>query len=233
MQLKAVFFDKDGVLADIEALHAEAYARAFAKHGVAITAADFRRVVTIGGRRVTEWFRDLGGQTTDAELYQTKDEMYHRVSDGRVTPREGLISLISDLRAHGVDLYVTTGARRILAERLLEQFGIREDFAGILGLEDVRAVKPNPEIYVKALAVAGVTSAAAVVIEDMPRGVAAARGAGLAVVAAPTDPDEGLDFSNAQLVVRSLAELDAAHLDAVVRGFCSAGVNPTEGTRQL
>lgn len=222
MQLKAVFFDKDGILADIEPLHAQAYVRTFASFGLRIEAADFRREVTVRGKRVTDWFRELGGVATDAEVYQAKDRFYREVAEGHEHPREGLLELIDDLRAHGVSLYVTTGARRILAERLLAHFAVREAFAGILGLEDVAAVKPDPEIYRKAIAVASVAPSEAIVLEDMPRGIAAARGAGLAVVAAPTDPDEELDFGQAQLVVDSLARLDTARLDEVLRQHWSS-----------
>jgi len=217
LQLTTVFFDKDGILADIEPAHAAAYVRTFAAFGVAITAAQFRQAVTVQGKRTTEWFREMGGVADDADIYQTKDRMYREIAEGREQPRDGLLNLINDLQAHGINLYVTTGARRILAERLLAHFGIREKFCGILGLEDVRAVKPDPEIYRKAIATAGVAPHQAIVLEDMPRGIVAARGAGLAVVAVPTDPDEDLDFGQAQLVVPSLADLSTERLDQVLQ----------------
>jgi len=217
LQLTTVFFDKDGILADIEPTHAAAYVRTFAAFGVTITAAQFRQAVTVQGERVTEWFRAMGGVATDAQLYEAKDRVYREIAEGREEPREGLLALVRDLRVHGINLYVTTGARRIGAERLLARFGIRHEFTGILGLEDVRAVKPDPEIYRKAIAVAGIEPRQAIVLEDMPRGVVAARGAGLAVVAVPTDPAEDLDFGQAQLVVPSLADLSAGRLDQVLQ----------------
>ncbi len=216
MRLRAVFFDKDGVLADTEPYHARAYVMAFAQYGLAIEEAAFLREITLGGKRVVDWFRELGGTASNTELYAVKDRMYGQIIGGREEPREGLHDLVRDLRANGVGLYVATSARRGLAERLLDQFGIREQFSGVLGLEDVKAIKPDPEVYIRALGVAGAEPQEAVVLEDMPRGIVAARRAGLAAAAVPTEPRDGLDFSPAHLVVDSLARLSAMTLERLL-----------------
>ncbi len=215
-RLKAVFFDKDGILADTEPFHAQAYVRAFAAFGVRIDAGEFRRAVTLDGRRAVDWFRQLGGAAPQADLYAAKDRFYGQLTGGAEQPREGLRELVADLAAHGAAMYVATSARRALAERMLDQFGIRASFSRVLGLEDVSAIKPDPEVYLKAIAAAGVAPQETVVLEDMPRGIIAARRAGIAAVAVPTEPRDGLDFSEANLVVDSLSELSAARLDELL-----------------
>lgn len=223
LTLRAVFFDKDGVLADTEPYHAQAYALAFGDYGVAIQPAEFRQAVTLDGRRAVDWFRELGGQAPTAELRATKDRHYGHLIGGREEPREGLFDLVADLKRANISLYVATSARRVLAERLLEQFGLRDQFSGILGLEDVKAIKPDPEVYHKAIALAGVKPEEAVVLEDMPRGIVAARRAGLVAVAIPTEPRDGLDFGEANLVVDSLAALSAARLQQLLEQVWGRG----------
>ncbi len=53
----------------------------------------------------------------------------------------------------------------------------------------------------------GVTAADAVAIEDSPNGITAAKGAGLRCVAVPNPITAGLDLSQADLQLTSLAEL--------------------------
>jgi beta-phosphoglucomutase-like phosphatase (HAD superfamily) len=48
---------------------------------------------------------------------------------------------------------------------------------------------------------------AAVAVEDSPNGIAAAKAAGLFCVAAPNDVTAGLDLSEADIVVPTLADL--------------------------
>ena len=63
-----------------------------------------------------------------------------------------------------------------------------------------------------AAAAPGVSPARAVVFEDSHNGVVAAKEAGMFCVAVPNRITEGLDFSDADLVVTSLADIDLAAL---------------------
>jgi HAD superfamily hydrolase (TIGR01509 family) len=218
MPLRAVVFDMDGVLADTEPLHAAAYVRAFAASGVRIAEEDFRREVTIGGRTAVDWFHLLGGQAEAEQLYAAKDRFYAEVSNGRGAAREGLFPLVDDLALHGVAMVVATGARRAVAGRLLDALGLARRFAGVVGLEDVVRIKPDPEVYLKAVALVGVPPREAVAIEDVPKGIAAARAAGLVAVAAPTGATAALDFRDAHLVVETLSALSFARLQGLVDG---------------
>jgi pseudouridine-5'-monophosphatase len=68
--------------------------------------------------------------------------------------------------------------------------------------------KPAPDIFLVAAAALGVPAAACVVVEDAPAGVAAARAAGMQVVAVPDPAMARERFADAHLVVDSLADLD-------------------------
>lgn len=217
MSLEAVIFDMDGVLADTEPLHAAAYVRTFAEFGLKIGPEEFHREVTVKGRMVADWFRDLGGRADRDELYNAKDRHYAEVSEDRNIAREGLFHLLDDIQRHGVAMAVATAARRQVAQRLLERLSLGRYFAGVVGLEDVSRTKPDPEVYVKAVSLVGVRAAGAVALEDVPKGVAAARAAGLVAVAVPTAATAALDFRQAHMVAGSLNELSFSRLAELVR----------------
>ena len=60
---------------------------------------------------------------------------------------------------------------------------LRDIFDFMLTHEDVTAIKPDPEVYLKALAGLGLAANDCLVIEDSLPGVEAAKAAGLTVVA--------------------------------------------------
>ena len=72
--------------------------------------------------------------------------------------------------------------------------------------------KPDPEGFLLAADLLGVSAAQCLVVEDAPAGVQAARSAGMAVLALTTSHDAD-DLAAADVVVASLAEA-APHLVA-------------------
>ena len=97
----------------------------------------------------------------------------------------------------------------------LERLGLAAPLATVVTREDAARPKPAPDLYAEALRRLGLVADDAVAVEDSANGVAAARGAGLRVVAVPGPVTAGQDLSAADLQVASLAELD---LDALCRG---------------
>jgi HAD superfamily hydrolase (TIGR01509 family) len=67
--------------------------------------------------------------------------------------------------------------------------------------------KPSPTMYLEALDTLDVAADEAVVFEDSPNGVAAARAAGIFVVAVPNEVTRDLGLGEADLLVDSLADL--------------------------
>ena len=80
-------------------------------------------------------------------------------------------------------------------------------FDSYLTQEDYEKVKPEPDVYLKALKLSKFNSSNILVVEDTPRGVQAAKAAGLNVVAIPHELTVGLDFGDADYVLISILEL--------------------------
>ena len=78
--------------------------------------------------------------------------------------------------------------------------------------DDVERTKPAPDLYLAALGKLGVAPGAAVAFEDSHNGSLAAKAAAMWCVVAPNDITADQDFSHADVVVRSLEEVDLATL---------------------
>ena len=85
-------------------------------------------------------------------------------------------------------------------------------------LDDVSAAKPSPELFLAAASALGVKPENALVFEDSLNGLIAASAAGMRCVAVPNRVTGHLDFSEAALVLPSLAEMNLAEiLESVTR----------------
>jgi beta-phosphoglucomutase-like phosphatase (HAD superfamily) len=74
-------------------------------------------------------------------------------------------------------------------------------------LEDVKRIKPNPDLYQKAVAGLDLMPNQAVAFEDAPNGILAAKRAGLYCVAVPNSLTRPLDFSAADLILESFCQM--------------------------
>jgi len=217
--LRAVIFDVDGTLADTERDgHRVAFNEAFEAAGL-----DYRWSVqeygellaTTGGRRrIERYLRSKGCPLSEAvalaaELHRDKTRRFTAlVRTGTMAARPGAVGLISELRAEGVATAVaTTGTSDWVLPLLDVLFGL-DMFDVVVTGSDVTDLKPNPAVYLEALARLGLTPADAVAVEDSANGVHAAVAAGLRCVAVVNGYTRDHDLSGAVAVLDDLARPD-------------------------
>ncbi|MFM2119801.1 MAG: CbbY, protein of unknown function linked to the Calvin-Benson-Bassham cycle, HAD-like hydrolase [Pseudomonadota bacterium] len=129
-------------------------------------------------------------QALAAELHARKNAAYADiVALGRITPRPGVLALMEEAWAAGLrQAIATTTSRSNVTALLGGWFGRQwaDRFGAVVCGEDVARKKPDPEVYLHALARLGLTAERALAFEDSTPGTAAARAAGLAVVLTPS-----------------------------------------------
>lgn len=206
--MPVVLFDFNGVIADDEGLHFEAFRRVLAPLGIDVDRARYDEEL-LG-------FDDLGvarhlfPRQTAAEhaaFLAEKSAAYDALTAGGVPAFAGACELVRALDARGVPLAIVSGALRPEIERILVGHGIRDCFRVVVAAEDVKRCKPDPEGYTLGLARLGVSSARGVAIEDSPAGIRSARDAGLRVIGvAHSAPLHAI--AHAHMAVPHIAELD-------------------------
>lgn len=210
--LRAVIFDVDGTLADTERDgHRLAFNDAFAEHGLDVEwgVAEYGRLLAITGgrRRIASDLRarGLGDREADelaARVHRTKTELFRdRVERGTIDARPGLSDLLADLRAAGVRLAVATTGRRSWVEPLLDRLLSGYPVEVVLTGDDVAELKPDPEVYLRALDALRLPAAEALAVEDSAIGLRAATAAGLATVVVTNGYTAEQDFATAAAVL--------------------------------
>ena len=237
MTLDAVVFDLDGVLTDTASLHVAAWRDLFApllaRHGQRpLSAGDYRRL--IDGRSRTEGVvalladrgvelppgceGDLPGAQTVHGLAAAKDALYlERLEREGPRPYPGSVRFVRAARAEGARTAVASASHH--ARHALAAAGLGELFDAIVdGIEADRLElpgKPDPALFLEAVARLSVPPSRAAVVEDAEAGVEAGRRAGFALVIGVARDDNArtpLREHGATLVVADLGELDAAAL---------------------
>lgn len=212
--LRAVIFDADSALADIERDgHRVAFNAAFGEHGVDVSwsVEEYGRLLRIpdGPRRIAASLRGRGfGKSADelaGEIYQTKTAVFDDcVLDGDISPRAGLIDLVMSLFVAGIWVGVVSTRRRDWAETLVRQLvgdGLVETIVTVDDLPESQA-RPGceAELYRLALWELGITPQSALAVEGSMSGLRVAGAAELPAVVVTTDYTAGHQFTGAVAV---------------------------------
>jgi len=223
--LRAVIFDFNGIIVDDEPIHFELFQKVFAEEGIALTeAAYYARYLGFDDRGAfVAGFQDNNQPLNDAklaDLVERKAVYYREAIRNRVTIFPGVKSLVADL-ARSLPLAVASGALRNEIETILTTAGLINQFKAIVSAEDVNRGKPEPEIFLKALAALNqhnngkaIAAADCIVIEDSKEGVRGARRAGMKVLAVTNSHPAEL-LNEATAVVKSLEDVDQRALQNI------------------
>jgi HAD superfamily hydrolase (TIGR01509 family) len=225
MIVNAVVFDFDGVVVDSEPLHHKAFCRVFDPMGLSFSweryyadylGFDDRDVIRVR-------FKEAGRTLDDAVLRTLMAEKARAfvdiVDEEGVTPYPHVVELIRVLHRQ-VPVALCSGALSSDIDPILRILGLEAVFDIRVTADLVHVSKPNPESYRKVFVELQkkhglIDPACCVAIEDTPAGIAAAKGAGLKVLAvAHTYPAR--DLKDATKVVDTLAEVDADFLSKML-----------------
>jgi HAD superfamily hydrolase (TIGR01509 family) len=221
MPLRALIFDFDGLIIDSETAVADSWRELYASQGLDFPEHLWRRMV--GTRNHDDiLYNDLAektGQVLDVTALEPQRKARSLQIANGLPALPGVVAHIEAACAAGLALAIASSSSDWWVSGHLERLGLRDHFGVTCTRELTPLSKPDPGVYLAALEALGVAASDAIAYEDTDVGVAAARAAGLAVVAVPGSYSEHMDFSAANVVVSSLADVEPQALwKRLVRG---------------
>ncbi len=215
--MKGVIFDWDGVVIDSSAQHERSWELLAAEINKPLPAGHF--AASFGKKNqeiipaLLQWSHD---PVEIARLGDRKEELYRelvREQGVRVLP--GARELLNALREAGIPRSVGSSTPRSNLDAIFASTGLGELFDAVACGDDVTNGKPAPDVFLLAAKKLGLAPADCIVIEDAHVGIAAARAAGMKVLAvATTHPLGELDAADAAVV--SLEEITPDRLRRIV-----------------
>jgi beta-phosphoglucomutase len=186
-KFSAVIFDMDGVITNTMPYHFRAWRRIFSGLGIRVSRDDiYKREGQDGLSSVKEILRQYKYRFTPAEakeILAAKERLFKEIV--RIRFVKGSRLFIRRLQRRGFCLALVTGTSRQEAEKILSPSLLRLFAVTVTG-DEVRHGKPHPEPFLRALKLLGVAAKEALVIENAPFGITAARRAGLRCLALET-----------------------------------------------
>jgi HAD superfamily hydrolase (TIGR01509 family) len=172
-----VVFDCDGTLVDSEPLAGEAWRRALAPYGYAVTDEDLAACVGIPYARTHAYLAERAAIPVAPTLWPELSRELFALIDARLEPFPDAVATVEKLRERGVRVAVASSSPRERLDRTLAR--ARLAFGVSIAGDEVEHGKPAPDMFLLAAERLGVEPARCVVVEDSPPGVAAGRAANM------------------------------------------------------
>ncbi len=192
--LKAIFFDMDGVLVLSEPVHDLAWEECCKKLCPEALPMDFTPFIGKADLIVATYLKDTFSlKHSLLEVYETKRQAFIKLVQQGVPSPAGRDEILKHLHGqYKMGVVSSAGSKEV--ETILNREGIKHFFDFVITFEDVTSHKPDPMPYRLALQKAGTLPNNALVFEDSPTGIRAARSAEIPVVALSTNYSIFPDF---------------------------------------
>jgi len=202
---EAVIFDMDGVIIDSEPLHIQSEHIILKPFQLNLSDEEFHKYMGRTPRILLEGIiRDYDLPTTADDLLprhmQQLAKLYRK--EGDAIP--GALEAIQQLSEKGIKLGLASSSDWLLINIVLDKFNIRPFFDAVTSGQDVKGIKPEPDIFLKTAHDLGVQPSQCLVIEDSAAGVQSAKNAGMPCIGFKSPNSHNQNLGQADLVVDSL-----------------------------
>jgi HAD superfamily hydrolase (TIGR01509 family) len=218
---RGLLFDFDGLLIDTETPSRLAYEELYREHGHELPLDKWATLVgTIGAEFDPDaHLEELVGRPLDhvalAERRRAREFELCDLEDFR----PGIADYLAAAERRGMKTAIVSSSNTDWIERHLQRLGRANGWDAIVAADgNVARAKPQPDLYVEALALLGLQPEEAIAFEDSVNGIRAAKGAGVFVVAVPNPITETFPLDEADLRLISLEDISLDELVEHVDG---------------
>lgn len=217
--VKGVIFDMDGVLVNNMSVHFEAFAAMAERYN--LTAEEGVDFTHLNGRGNDDIIGALFPPHIIAEkgveaLAAEKEALYREIYAPKIAPVAGLRELLAEIRNAGLRCAVGSSGPRVNVDFVLDKCAIEPYFDVRISGDMVTRCKPDPEIFLTAASRLGIAPEDCLVFEDAKAGIAAAKAAGMKVIAlTTTHTREQLSPAEPDLIVSDFTEVSLEQIRAL------------------
>jgi HAD superfamily hydrolase (TIGR01509 family) len=215
--IQALIFDFDGLILDTETPEFRIWEDIYDEHGFEFPRDEWGKIIGGDGHSSFDAAEHLSllleGRLDAASLRQRNHTESHELIL-TLHPRPGVMDYIREAKQLGLKLAIASSSDRKWVQTHARRIDVLDHFDQVITREDVGPgrIKPNPDLFLTALDRLEVPQEAAVVFEDSPNGVLAAKRAGIFVVAVPNDVTSMLSLDHADLILSALSDMPLSML---------------------
>ena len=205
--IRALIFDFDGLILDTEMPVYTSWVELFQAYGEVLPFEDWAKIIGTSDIEHFDPFSMLEektGKKLDREVLGPKryDREMSLCLDEPILP--GVVEIVQGAHQLGLKLGIASSSSREWVVGHLTRLGLIDYFPVIHTSDDVEKTKPDPTLFKLALESLGLEAEEAVVFEDSPNGITAAKALGIYVVAVPNTLTRNLELDHADMRLESL-----------------------------
>ena len=177
----------DGLLLDSEKIALECFLEACQTAGFTPDISLYLKCIGTNSKRTKQILLEgFGGKFPFDEVFKHWGALYYMETIEKPVPlKRGAKQLLEKLKNTGYPMAIATSTAHNKAIVKLKNAGILDYFELIIGGDQVKNSKPDPEIYSTAANKLGINADKCIAIEDSDNGVKSAHGAGISVIQIP------------------------------------------------
>ena len=217
IQTRALLFDFDGLILDTETPEYHVWQAIYREHGFELPDEEWGKI--IGGYGISSFdAAEHLALLSQGRLDSASLRDRHRSESHAITLAQailpGVIDYLHEAKRLGLRLAIASSSPHSWVDTHAQRLGVFDYFDKVICADDVAPgrTKPYPDLFLRALDQLQVRANEAIVLEDSPNGVRAARSAGIFVVAVPNSVTSQLSIESANLTLRSLTDLSLREL---------------------
>lgn len=207
--MKAIIFDFDGTILDTE--HSELAAWEFIytqyQHTLPLELWKTRVGADPANFDPLLHLEKLINISSERELILARREAKLAELVATLPPLPGVLDWINTAEQLGIRLGIASAAPRSRVMGHLDRLDLLKYFEHVITADDVKVLKPDPEVYRLALAKMNLISRDTIAIEDSPTGATAAIAANIRCVIVPNRTTATLDFPKNFHTLSNLQEM--------------------------
>lgn len=170
----------DGVILDSEPLHEIARQTMFRNFGIV---PDESFPSPVGNSSSGFWRQIIAICGIKGDPYDLEAQQYHlvarQIEENHIPPSDGLREVLDWAKTHDIKVGLASSSTRVLVDDALRILGIQGYFDYTVSGDEIPKKKPEPDVYLRVLEMAGIPAEQAVAVEDSRTGVEAANRAGI------------------------------------------------------
>lgn len=183
MPKKVAIFDMDGLFVDSERVYAEGWHYGFKHFGITPPEGFVESFTGHSAQSNDAKVAELLNDVNFAKKIRAVREEYYQIKlhNGEIKLKKFAKEIAEKLKEKGLKVVLASSSSRARIDELLSQNGASHLFDTIVCADHVQKVKPDPEIYLVALASVGAKAEDVIAFEDTFIGATAAVRAGIDV----------------------------------------------------